>query len=138
MCALCPADPPQAFQSCPLPRRSRFQLQRAGPFLNFAPPSQLLSCRFSSRLIFFPLQTDFLAELSVRHALLPIHLSKSFMFATVPSPLVTLGMLKLFLFQTLPNALQLLLLRFLNRQYIEAFRVTESCVSDTDMVGGAF
>ena len=52
----------------------------------------------------------------MRHYLYPLHLSKAFLFAP-----------------TLASALYLLLMRFLDRQYDEVFKLADSCVSDTPL-----
>jgi hypothetical protein len=55
-----------------------------------------------------------LGAMSVRQYLYPVHLSKHMLFT-----------------QTLASALNLVLLRFLGRQYADVFRLTQCCVSDT-------
>ncbi len=55
-----------------------------------------------------------LGSMSVRQYLYPVHLSKLMLFT-----------------QTLASALNLVLLRFLSRQYADVFRLAQCCVSDT-------
>ena len=55
-----------------------------------------------------------LREMSVRQYVYPVHISMMFLFT-----------------QTLSSALNLLLLRFLNLQYAEVFKLADCCVSDT-------
>jgi hypothetical protein len=72
---------------------------------------------FASELVLEHSDQNWLHALGdVRHYLYPIHASKAFLFTP-----------------TLASAMYLLLLRFLDRQYEEVFRVADSCVSDTKL-----
>jgi hypothetical protein len=72
---------------------------------------------FASELVLEHSDQSWLHALGdVRHYLYPIHASKAFLFTP-----------------TLASALYLLLMRFLDRQYEEVFRVADSCVSDTKL-----
>jgi hypothetical protein len=62
---------------------------------------------------------EWLANLdTVRHYLYPIHLSRTFVVS-----------------HTLSSTLYLMYMRFLDRQYERAFRLTDSCVTDTPLSG---
>ena len=67
---------------------------------------------YSPEVIFLR-EKKWLENMKVRHYLYPIHLSLTFLFTP-----------------TLSSTLYLVLLRFLNRQYAEVFRLADSCASD--------
>jgi hypothetical protein len=71
---------------------------------------------YSTETAFLRRDRRWLEAIKVRHYLYPVHLSLTFLFTP-----------------TLASALYLLLLRLLNRSYSEAFRLIDSCVSDTQL-----
>ena len=75
---------------------------------------RLASQIFPTNLVFDRRNRDWLGHLDVRHYLYPVSLSRTFM--STP---------------TLAAALYLLLLRFLDRQYEQVFKLIDSCVTDT-------
>jgi len=70
----------------------------------------------STRLVFDRSNAKWISGRRQRHFLFPVHLSRAFI--TMPSPAASLYML---------------LLRFMNRQYEEAFHLCETCMTDSDV-----
>jgi hypothetical protein len=77
---------------------------------------KLKASLFSVPLVFDRRCEEWLANLEVRHYLYPVHLSRTFVIST-----------------TLSSTLYLMYMRFLDRQYERAFRLTDSCVTDTPL-----
>jgi hypothetical protein len=74
------------------------------------------SVSFPSVLLLDRQDKDWISNLSAKHYLYPLHLSKRFL--QMPS---------------LPSMLYLLVLRFYSRNYEEIFKMANSCVSDTEL-----
>jgi hypothetical protein len=70
----------------------------------------------STRIIFDRANAKWTSGRKQRHFLFPVHLSRAFI--TMPSPSASLYML---------------LLRLMNRQYEDAFRLCETCMTDSDI-----
>ena len=82
----------------------------------FPTPSQL---SFGTEHLYQRHDETWLNNCRVRHYLLPVHLSEAFLFTP-----------------TLASTCYLLLLRWIDRQFGDAFRLSDSCVSDKRLEPG--
>jgi hypothetical protein len=74
---------------------------------------------FGTEHLYMRHDDQWLKNCRVRHYLLPVHLSEAFLFTP-----------------TLGSTCYLLLLRWINRQFGDVFRLAESCVSDKRLEPG--